>query len=126
MIETRVENHIPELFAKLETAVSRFVQTTAAGEITGSVRAAMTGPKSGRLYGSHRASAPGESPASRSGRYLAGIEVIRISTLEAKVGARVPYAPILENEMNRPLWNKTMAEILPTLDGRLSDAIAGI
>lgn len=125
MIETRIENHIPELFQKLEAAVSRFVQTTA-GEIAGAAATSMTAPKSGRMYGSHRASAPGESPASRSGRYLAGIEVIKTGTLEAKVGARAPYAPILENELNRPLWNKTLAEILPTLDGRLADAIRGI
>ena len=125
MIDVKIDNKIPELFQKLEAAVSRFVQTTAE-EMAGAARAALTGPKSGRMYGRHRASAPGESPASRSGRYLAGIQVIQAGSLEAKVGASVPYAPILENEMNRPLWNRTLAEILPTLDGRLADAISEI
>ena len=125
MIETRIENHIPELFQKLEAAVSRFVQTSAA-DLGEAARVAMGGPRSGRLYGSHQASAPGEPPASRSGKYLSGIEVLEGSSLEAKVGASVPYAPILEYGLNRPLWSKVLTEMLPTLEAKLADEIAGL
>jgi hypothetical protein len=125
MIETRVENHIPELFQKLEAAVSRFVQTSAA-DIAEAARIAMGGPRSGRLYGSHRASAPGEPPASRSGKYLSSIEVLEGASLEAKVAVGVSYAPILEYGLNRPLWGKVLTEKLPTLEARLDDEIAGL
>jgi hypothetical protein len=125
MIETRIENHIPELFQKLEAAVSRFVQTSAA-DIGEAARIAMGGPRSGRLYGSHRASAPGEPPATHSGKYLSSIGVLEGASLEAKVGAGVSYAPILEYGLNRPLWSKVLTEMLPTLEVKLDDEIAGI
>ena len=125
MIEARIENHTPELFQKLEAAVSRFIKTSA-GEMAERARALMKEPKSGRTYAGHRASAPGEAPASLSGRYLAGIQVIAENTLEAKVGASVSYAPILENGMDRPMWGRVLAEILPTLDRRLGEEIASL
>jgi phage gpG-like protein len=124
MIETRIGNHIPELFQKLEAAVSRFAQTSAAG-IREAARVAMNAPKSGRFYGAHRASAPGEAPASRSGKYLSSIEVLE-GSLEAKVGVSVPYAPVLEYGLNRPLWSNIPTQMLPTLEARLDDEIAGL
>jgi hypothetical protein len=125
MLDIKVDNKIPELFQKLEAAVSRFVQTSAA-DLGDAARAAMGGPRSGRLYGSHQASAPGEPPASRSGKYLSGIEILEGSSLEAKVGASVSYAPILEYGLNRPLWSKVLTEALPTLETKLADEIAGL
>jgi hypothetical protein len=125
MIEFTVEDHTPELFQKLEAAVSRFI-TSSAEAIAASARDKMKGSRSGRFYGTHRASAPGESPASFSGRYIGSIAVINKSSLETKVGASVPYAPILENGMDRPLWGKTLTEILPVLETRLGAEIAGI
>ena len=125
MIEIRIENNIPELFQKLEAAVSRFVQTSAA-DIGEAARAAMNAPKSGRLYGAHRASAQGEAPASRSGKYLSSIEVLKGASLEAMVGVSVPYAPILEYGLNRPLWSRVLTEKLPTLEAKLDDEIAGL
>lgn len=125
MLDVKIDNKIPELFQKLEAAVSRFVQTSAAG-IGEAAKTAMGGPRSGRLYGSHQASAPGEPPASRSGKYLSSIEVLEGSSLEAKVGASVSYAPILEYGLNRPLWSKVLTEVLPTLEAKLADEIAGL
>jgi len=125
MINTQSENKTPELFQKLEAAVSRFITATA-GEIAGSARASMKTPKSGRLYGTHRASAPGESPASMSGRYIDSIRIIQASSLEAKVGASVPYAPVLEYGLGRPLWGRTLVEILPVIETRLAAEIAGL
>jgi hypothetical protein len=125
MLDVKIDNKIPELFQKLEAAVSRFAQTSAA-DIGEAARAAMGGPRSGRLYGSHRASAPGESPASRSGKYISSIEVLEGASLEAKVGVNVPYAPVLEYGLNRPLWSKVLTQVLPTLDAKLNDEIAGL
>lgn len=115
MIDTRIENHTPELFQKLEAAVSRFI-TTSAGDIGERARSLMKGAP--------RPSVPGGPPAVRSGRYLSGIEVISRGSLEAKVGASAAYAPILENGLDRPLWGKTLTEILPVLETRLAAEIA--
>jgi len=125
MLDVKIDNKIPELFQKLEAAVSRFVQTSAA-DIGEAARVAMNAPKSGRFYGAHRASAPGEAPASRSGKYLSSIEVLEGASLEAMVGVNVPYAPVLEYGLNRPLWGRVLTEKLPTLETKLDDEIAGL
>lgn len=117
MIDTLIENHIPELFQKLEAAVSRFITNTA-GDIGDRARSSMRNAP--------RPSIPGGPPAVRTGRYLAGIEAIAKSSLEAKVGASAVYAPILEYGLDRPLWGRTVTEILPTLDARLAAEISGI
>lgn len=125
MIEIEIKENPPELFDKLEAAVSRFVKATA-DEIAEKARSLMRGPKSGRIYRGHRASAPGEAPASFSGRYMAGIAVVTENALETKVGASVPYAPLLEYGLDRPMWGPVLKEILPTLDTRLAAEISGI
>lgn len=125
MLDLRIDDRTPELFQKLEAAVSRFIQSAAdnAAEVA---KTSMREPKSGRTYGNHRASAPGESPASHSGRYLSGIEVIMQSSLEVKVGASAEYGMLLEYGMDRPLWQNTLTEILPTLEQRLASEISAI
>jgi hypothetical protein len=117
MIDTRIENHIPELFQKLEAAVSRFI-TASAGDMGEKARSLMRAAP--------RPSLPGGPPAVRSGRYLGSIEAINKSSLEARVGASVPYAPVLEYGLDRPLWGRTLVETLPTLDARLAAEISAL
>lgn len=125
MLILRVDDHTPELFQKLEAAVSRSIKG-AADDAAEVAKTSMRAPKSGRIYGRHRASAPGESPASRTGRYLSGIEVVEQSSLEAKVGASAEYGPLLEYGLDRPLWQQTLTEILPNLEDRLASEISTI
>lgn len=62
----RLVSRIPELTAELRRKVTQLVQVTAF-EIQADAMESMTGGRSGRLYGAHRASAPGEPPAIDTG-----------------------------------------------------------
>lgn len=128
-INVKVVDKTPELMQKLEAAIGRFV-AKGAGHIEGRLKASMTEPKSGRLYGDHRASAPGESPAVDSGNLIGSIVQIFPSTLEALIGTPVEYAVYLETGTSRmaqrPLWEKTIADELPTLEKMLDKEIDGI
>lgn len=56
------------------------------------------GPKSGRTYGGHTASAPGQYPATDTGR-LAGsvrMEMPQVGNVTGRVGTAVAYGPMLE------------------------------
>ena len=55
------------------------------------------GSKSGRVYGRHQASAPGEAPATDTGRLIQSIQwQISNHGFTAEVGSTVFYAPLLE------------------------------
>ena len=60
------------------------------------VRKLTTGPRSGRLYGSHRASAAGEYPAKRTGK-LAGSVATKVSGKQLRFGEQAFYAKFLED-----------------------------
>jgi hypothetical protein len=53
-------------------------------------------PKSGRVYGKHQASAPGEAPAIRSRRLTESISQPIINGLTGRLEVRAPYAGLLE------------------------------
>ncbi len=125
-IKITVQDKTPELFQKLQAGVERFVQKGAA-YVKGQLQASMAEPKSGRLYGRHRASAPGQSPAVDSSNLTGSIAVIMQNSLEAKIGTPVEYALWLETGTSRmrarPLWDRTAKEVLPTLDAMLAKEI---
>lgn len=55
------------------------------------------GSKTGRWYGNHRASAPGEAPATMTGRLVNSIEFdVDDQTLEAVIGTNLDYGRYLE------------------------------
>ena len=128
-ISITITDKTPELMQKLDAAIERFVVKGAAF-IEGELKTSMAGPKSGRMYGSHRASAPGESPAVDSGNLTGSIQQIFPSTLEAKIGTSVEYALYLEYGTGRmaarPLWETTAKESLPTLEKMLTEEIEGV
>lgn len=122
----------PELMQKLDAALGRFV-VKGIGYLDGEVKSAMAEPKTGKSYkrgksGIHRASAPGESPASDSGNLIGSIQQIYPSTLEGLLGTNVEYAIWLEDltGLNRPLWQKERDEGLPTLERMLKEEVEGI
>lgn len=55
-------NRFPEIAAKLPREAAKITKKTAL-RIEETAKTSMAGPKSGRMYGAHQASAPGESPA---------------------------------------------------------------
>jgi len=128
-ISIKVEDKTPELMQKLEAAIGRFVRN-GIGFMEGQIKTQMEGAKSGRYYGKHRASAPGESPAIAEANLVNSIVQIFPSTLEGLVGTNVEYALYLESGTSRmdarPVWEKTRTESLPTLEQMLDSEIAGI
>jgi hypothetical protein len=54
------------------------------------------GPKTGKVYGLHQASAPGEAPADRTGRLAKSLRYIVHNHEKMVVGAQAPYAGYLE------------------------------
>lgn len=134
MAEIRIEitrDLTGEKLAKLDETLEQFVKDGAA-VIEGNLKASMAEPKTGRAYkrGSkvHIASARGESPAVDSGNLTGSIQQIFPSTLEGLIGTNVEYAIWLEDPdgLNRPLWQKTADDSLPTLEKMLKDAVAAI
>ncbi|MCC6328994.1 MAG: hypothetical protein IT174_10790 [Acidobacteria bacterium] len=147
MITVSVKDRTPELMQKLQAAVEQFVVKGAA-YIEGELVKESAGKKTGRSYprgkeAVHTASAPGESPANDSSNLYGSIQIISENSLEAKIGTVVEYAVYLEYGASapatrkvkktgeavmgphmggmkpRPLWAKTAAESLPTLENML-------
>lgn len=128
-ITVKVSDKTPELFGKLDAAVRRFVRK-AALYIEGQVKGSMAEPKSGKRYGKHTASAPGESPAIDSSNLIGSIQVIiENNGLLGRVGTPVPYAGWLEDGTDRmdarPVWEVERIESLPTLQKMLADEVGG-
>jgi phage gpG-like protein len=125
-INITLNDRTPELFQKLQAGIERFVVKGSA-HLQGELRASMAAPKHGRLYGRHRASAPGESPAVDSGNLITSIAIVSENSLEAKIGTPVEYAAYLEHGTSRmaarPLWERTARKSLPTLDAILAKEI---
>jgi hypothetical protein len=129
-ITIEIKDKTPELFQKLEAGIRRFVVKGSA-YIQGELKSSMAEPKSGKRYGAHQASAPGESPAVDSSNLTGSIDILlAASMLEAKIGTPVGYALWLEDGTTRmdprPLWERTATESLPTLENMLQAEIKGV
>jgi len=90
------------------------------------------GPKSGRQYGDHKASAPGEAPATDTGRLVRNIGFeIDTDRKEATVISRAPYSAPLEFGTNdgkilpRPFMQPSFLENLPEIRLLLKEAARG-
>jgi hypothetical protein len=77
-----------EVLAALELAVGGAVKQTG-DEMAAGMRAEMLAAKSGAMYGSHQASAPGEAPANWHGKLLETIqnEVLGPAEVSVNVGS---------------------------------------
>lgn len=94
-IRVTAVNRLPSISRDLAARVSRVVKQTA-NAITASAKERMAEPKTGRFYGSHRASAPGEAPAIDTGNLAGSIEVEMDGPLTAVVTVGAEYGPFLE------------------------------
>jgi hypothetical protein len=114
---------------RAEEAISRAVNETALEVRADIVRRIQRGPKTGRVYRSgnvtHRASAPGEAPATDTGRLANSIVYERIGLIAAKVSSRLPYATYLEFGTQRiaprPAWTPAVERATPVLQRRVLD-----
>jgi len=122
-----VFNRFPELQARFPSAVSKIV-TTSGMAISAAVKVDMAQPKHGRNYKrhgkSHRASAPGESPAVDTG---ALVNSIGFELLEQSVGmvfTNQEYGPALEfgyaRMAARPFFEPALNNERPNFIGRMT------
>lgn len=94
------------------TAVENAVEATALETISDVKRAIQRGPKTGRVYQRgrkvHRASAPGQAPATDTGALVISIYYRKADPFTAAVGSRLKYAFNLEfgtrKMAARPSW----------------------
>lgn len=117
---------------RLEQAVSMAVEATAL-EVRGDiVKRIQRGPKTGRVYRRgnilHQASAPGQAPATDTGRLASSIVYERLSPMLATVGSNIVYAAMLEfgtrRILPRPAWVPAVEAARPKLQQRVANAIA--
>ena len=81
----------------IRQAVGRGLLAAAQIHRNESVRMVLQGPKSGRLYGRHQASAPGQAPATDTGRLVNSIRVDHTpGSLTASVVCGAAYGRSLE------------------------------
>jgi hypothetical protein len=115
--------------------VSRAVMASALEALT-DVRKAIQGPpKTGREYPRgangdkvHRASAPGEAPATDTGALVSSTYLSRVDEFTQAIGSRLDYAFFLEfGTMKidpRPAWVPSAERAAPRLEKRLRRIIA--
>jgi phage gpG-like protein len=115
--------------------VSKAVVATALEALT-DVRKAIQGPpKTGREYPRgangdkiHRASAPGEAPATDTGALVSSTYLSRIDDTTQAIGSRLDYAFFLEfgtlRMEPRPSWVPAAERAAPRLEKRLRRVIA--
>ncbi len=90
-----LSSSIPQLAAKLQANADRIALDTAEA-IVERTKAAMDEPKSGRMYGAHQASAPGEAPAVLSGELQGSYTAEPDGVGRAVAYSDDPKAPLLE------------------------------
>jgi hypothetical protein len=122
---------LKKLGADGEREIARVVTATAI-EVRGAiVKKYQRGPKTGQVYQRgnvvHQASAPGEPPATDTGRLASGTEYRSTGRFSAEVRNSVAYGPLLEfgtrNIAARPAWRPAVEEARAKYIKRLEDAL---
>jgi len=88
-------NRFPEIAAKLPREAAKITEKTAL-RIDETAKTSMAGQKSGRMYGAHQASAPGESPAIDTSNLANSIGTEAMGGASHMVYAGTEYALSLE------------------------------
>ncbi len=119
-------------FAQIERQVAVAVMDLAT-DIDADVKYAIQrGPKTGRIYKRrgvlHRASAPGQAPASDTGTLTGSIYVERRGEYAVTVGSRLAYAAYLEfgtrKIAKRPAWIPAIEKNRPEFEAEINRIIA--
>jgi hypothetical protein len=117
-----------------EAAIAKAVTQTAVDVRSDIIKRYQRGPKTGRTYTrgnvEHTASAPGESPATDTGRLVSGTDFKSTGKLSAEVGNKVKYGAMLEfgtfKIAPRPAWLPAIEAAAPKYIKRLETALARI
>src|ERR1043166_1207589 len=109
-IDIKVSSRVPDIGGILDNWITRSLV-----KIKARMKQKLHEPKRGRLYvkkrgagfvRAHRASAPGEAPATDTYALENSIQIQK-GTLEGAIFSNLDYSEILEDKMKRPLWEAT-------------------
>jgi hypothetical protein len=129
MIRARItKNLIPEYRARLQRNSAAAVQK-AVSDIEAETKRRMSDSKTGRIYGNHQASAPGEAPAVDSGGLFNSIEGVMTAPLSGIVFTDKEYAPVLEfggaKMEARPIFGPVAEEVGQQLTDAMEQVLDG-
>ena len=123
---------------EIEKAISDAVNATALEAVGEVKKMIQRGPKTGKVYKrgkgqnlsrEHQASAPGEAPATDTGRLVSSVYYEKTGPREATIGSRLAYAAFLEFGTQaiapRPSWTPAAEKAQPKLKARVEKALAG-
>ncbi len=120
-----LKSNINQVLASQRRKLEKVVSDTT-HNIQGRIRDDMAEEKHGRKYGSHVASAPGESPAIDTG-FLANSIQVEAEGLTAIVGTNAEYAEVLEfggvHMEPRPFMEPAFEAEAPVFEKALLDAL---
>lgn len=109
-------NNLDKIARRLPEATDAVIRKTAF-DIAAYAKDLMSGPRHGRIYGTHQASAPGEPPAVDTGNLKNSIGVELVAKAKAIVFAAAEYASSLEFGTRRiaprPFMRPAVEKILP-------------
>jgi phage gpG-like protein len=107
--------------------IDNAVVATALEVVTDVKKRISRGPKTGKTYGNHQASAAGEAPATDTGVLASSIYFDKGTGPSATVGSRLAYAAYLEfgtaHIKPRPSWTPAVELARPKLTARVEKAI---
>lgn len=101
----------------------------AALDIEAHIKASMEEPKTGKWYGDHQASAPGEAPAVDMGELVNSVQAEKQEAFSWLVFTDVEYAPVLEfggrNVAPRPSFGPAADAVQPSFEESMEKLIDG-
>jgi hypothetical protein len=119
-----VFNRLPALARRIPAHADAVVRDTLF-DIEGAVKAAMADAKSGRVYGDHQASAPGEAPAIDTGAYANDVRAQPTGPARGIVGTNQEQAEVLEyggaDVAARPVWRPVVQDAEGTFLKKMKD-----
>lgn len=114
---------------KIDEVAEDAVRETAA-TVVDDVLVSFAQPKSGRIYGGHQASAPGESPAIDEGDLSNSIRQEKIDEASYRVGSTDEKAPHLEFGTSRiaprPFLTPAFLKAESTLKAKLAEKLSDV
>lgn len=125
---------LSQMTKEIEAEVGKAVDATGL-ELRGEVvKAYQRGPASGRVYEkyaprrTHTASAPGEAPATDTGRLASSVNYKKDGAMSATVGSEIVYAAMLEFGTSRiaprSAWVPAVEAMRPKFQRRIEAALA--
>lgn len=121
-------NRLPAIRHQIRQKAARAVKK-AVLDIEGHTKASMAEAKSGRMYGEHQASAPGEAPAIDLGLLVNSIQGEMVGELSGVVYTDKEYGPPLEFGTHRiaprPFFGPAAEAVRPSFEQSIRNLIDG-